>query len=648
MKCFRKWLALMLAATMLFGTLPAALAEDDEDEEEEPTCEYATIAADEATGQVKLTYDPETTDILEADGLKFKDLDKDGELDPYEDWRLTSAERTADLLSKMEDSEKAAQMLHVTMVSLKEKWFNNLDVGFALAYSYMQDGPELAAIRANYVQSLCESSTWGIPIIFSMDSVIGASWIDGATILPDQITLAAGRDVELVGKLAEMQREEMLAVGIRMSLSPVADLATDPRWGRFQECFGEDAEIATAMVVACINGLQGGKELTETSVMTCVKHFPGSGSQTGGVDGSPLVYADDSFETALGIFRAAIEAGAASIMPYGYSTVPYLGGDAVDNYAHESSTVMTELLRGELGYTGIIQTDWGLSATAAAVAGADALGGAGTRETTRLLDALTTEQIDEKVGKLLTAKFDLGIFENPYVDPANAVAVMSDPEHKALVKEAAAEALTLVKYENASPLAGKQLIVAGSLAEDGHALSSGWTVASYQAKNILTAITEKAGAENVTYIGNDTSLIAASYPEGTTAIVVIGEATGTHEPAWGSSTLEFPLEQVELVSSLKAAGVNVITVCLMGRAYVMTDMVAMSDSCLLAYRPGMTAGADAIAEALFGEHAITGKTSFQIPASMDQVLMQREDLAKDIVDPLFDYGYGIDVEVFGN
>ena len=626
-KGFVKRLASLTVAAALAATMaPAALAEE--------TYTQPVLGTDSVA-------------IIEADGYQFKDLNKNGALDKYEDWRLSAEERTADLLSQMTIEDKAYQMLHVTLVTLKESWFAEMDIGFALAYSYLQDGPKEAAERTNEIQALAESSRLGIPVVFSMDSVIGASWIDGATILPDQITLAATNNVDLVGRLADMQREEMLAAGVRMSLSPVADIATDPRWGRAQECFGEDVTVATDMVLACIKGLQGGKELTDTSVMTCVKHFPGSGSQTGGVDGTPLVFNEETLQTALSIFEAAIEAGAASIMPYGYSTVPFLGGDAVDNYAHESATVMTELLREKMGYTGIIQTDWGLSPTPAAVAGADALGGAGTREVKKLVGALTEEQMDEKVGKLLKAKFELGIFENPYVDVDNAVATLGDPEHKALVKEAAAQALTMVKYENAVELAGKKIIVAGSLAENGHALSSGWTVEAYQAKNILTALQEKAGAENVTYIGDDTSLVEASYDEGTVAIVVIGEGAGTHEPEWGTSTLIFPNTQTDMVAALQKAGATVVTVCLMNRAYVMTDMVNLSDCVLLAYKPGMTCGADAIADALYGEHAITGKTPFQIPASMSQVLLQREDLAKDMADPLFDYGFGIDVQAFG-
>ena len=636
----KKLTALLLAMMMLLSCCFA------EDEEEEVQAVVDVLYVEAAGEQVKLGYTADT-EILDVDGLKFKDMNKNGALDVYEDWRKPVEERVNDLLSQMSATDKAAQMLHMTLVTLKESWFTDLGVGFVLAYTYLANGAEDAALKTNEVQSLSEASAFGIPVIFSMDSVIGASWVQGATIIPDQITLAATGNVDLVKQLNDMQREEMLALGVRMSLSPVADIATDPRWGRAQECFGEDVEVATAMTVAAIEGLQKGNTLTAESVMTCVKHFPGSGPQTAGVDGTPLVFEDDSFQMHLSIFEAAIEAGAASIMPYGYSTVPYLGGDAVENYAHESSTVMTELLRGKLGFEGIIQTDWGLNHTAAALAGADALGGAGQRESKKLTQNLTDEQFNERVGRLLKAKFELGLFENPYVDVAAAKEIVGSDEHYALVKQAAAEAVTLVKYENVSPLAGQKLIVAGSLAADTAALSSGWKIAEYEGKNILTAITEKAGEENVTYIGDDATQVAASYPEGTTAIVVVGEAAGTHEPAWGTSTLEFPAVQTDMLKALKASGVNVVTIVLMNRAYVMTPIAENSDAILLAYRPGCTAGAEAVAEALFGEAAISGKTPFQIPATMDQVMLQREDLAKDIVDPLYDYGYGIAVDSFG-
>ena len=119
-------------------------------------------------------------------------------------------------------------------------------------------------------------------------------------------------------------------------------------------------------------------------------------------------------------------------------------------------------------------------------------------------------------------------------------------------------------------------------------------------------------------------------------MVVMGEKSGTHDPAWGAATLEFPEEQVDLVNALEDAGANVVEVVLMNRAYVMTEIVDLADSVLLAYRPGVTCGAEAVAMLSARRDAITGKTPFQIPETMEQVLSQREDLPKDIEDPLFE------------
>lgn len=572
--------------------------------------------------------------IIEVDGYQFKDLNDNGALDPYEDWRLTPEERAEDLLSQMDATQKASQMVHLTLVSKKDSWFNENNVGFALVYEYIFDSATEAAKRTNEIQELSESAPLGIPVIFSMDTEAGAAFVKDATFLPDEINQGAVNDPELVTRLNQVLKEELMAVGVRMALSPDADLITDPRWGRNQECYSEDTDVVQSLIVAAVQALQGGSELTEDSVIATVKHFPGSGGQTDGVDGTPLTIQEDSIDLHLAGFRAAIEAGVAAVMPYGYSTVPYLGGDAVENSADQSAAVMTDLLRGELSYTGLIQTDWGLNFVGATNAGADILGGAGVRSTRQLVEGVDEERLTDACRRILIAKFQLGIFENPYVDEENAAQVLGSEEHRAVAKEAAARSFTLLKYENASPLAGQKLVVAGTLAEDVRALNSGWTAkdpVELAGTTILEAFQNKAGSENVTYIP-DASQVPADL-SGTTAMVVIGEASGTHEPAWGTDTLEFPQEQVELVKALKDAGANVVEVVLMNRAYVMTDMVDMADSVLLAYRPGVTCGAEAIADALFGETAITGKTPFQIPRTMEQVLNQREDLPKDIQDP---------------
>jgi len=607
-KLWRRGLSLA-AAVALTGSLAVGPAFAQEERYQQPT------------------LNPHVKSIMEVDGYQFIDLNSNGELDVYEDWRQDADTRAADLVSQMTVREKISQMQHPTFLpradgeipSYLQEWCNEEGIGMLLIREL--NSVEAAANTMNIIQEYAEGSRLGVPVLVSMDSVHGLSYVSGSTVTPHNLALAATRDEELVTKLAEIAREEHLAVGVRMALSPDADLITDPRWGRNQECYSEDTDVVQSLIMAAVQALQGGSELTEDSVIATVKHFPGSGGQTDGVDGTPLTIQEDSIDLHLAGFRAAIEAGVAAVMPYGYSTVPYLGGDAVENSADQSAAVMTDLLRGELGYTGLIQTDWGLNFVGATNAGADILGGAGVRSTRQLVEG---------------------------VDEENAAQVLGSEEHRAVAKEAAARSFTLLKYENASLLAGQKLVVAGTLAEDVRALNSGWTAkdpVELAGTTILEAFQNKAGSENVTYIP-DASQVPADL-SGTTAVVVIGEASGIHEPAWGTDTLEFPQEQVELVKALKDAGANVVEVVLMNRAYVMTDMVDMADSVLLAYRPGVTCGAEAIADALFGETAITGKTPFQIPRTMEQVLNQREDLPKDIQDPLFEYGFGIEVESFG-
>lgn len=606
-------------------------------------------------------------DIIEVDGYQFKDLNDNGALDAYEDWRLSPEERAENLLSLMTAEQKAAQMVHLTLVTKKDSWFSKNNVGFALVYEYIfepdaedEDEEESdasgaplssarnAAMRTNEIQELSEGSELGIPVIFSMDTEAGAAFVKDATFLPDEINQGATGDAELVARLNQVLKEELMAVGVRMALSPDADLITDPRWGRNQECYSEDVETVEAMITAAVKALQGENGLDESSVMATVKHFPGAGAQTNGVDGSPLTISEDSLEMHLAGFKAAMEAGVAAVMPYGYSTVPYLGGDAVDNSADQSAVVMTDLLRGELGYEGIIQTDWGLNFVGAANAGADVLGGAGVRSTAQLVDGVDEEKLTDACRRILIAKFQLGLFENPYVDEDAAETIVGSDEHKAVAKEAAAKSFTLVKYENAASLEGQSFIVAGELADDVRCLNSGWTAkepVEIAGTTILEALQAKAGADNVTYLTSAGKVPADL--SGVTAVVVVGEKSGTHDPAWGAATLEFPDEQVELINALDKAGANVVAVVVMNRAYVLTPVAEAADSVLVVYRPGVTCGAEAVADCLFGETAITGRLPFQIPASMEQVLAQREDLPKDIENPLYEYGFGIDAEGFG-
>lgn len=508
------------------------------------------------------------TPILEQDGLKFKDLNENGVLDPYEDWRLGPGVRAGDLVAQMDYAQKAAQMVHLTLFTPKDTWFKEQNVGFALAYNYLADGPREAAEASNELQQWSESSAWGIPLIISMDSIMGASWVKGATLYPDQIGLAATRDVDLVRRLNEMQREEMHALGVRMSLSPIADLATEPRWGRLQECFGEDVTLAKEMVVAAVEALQAGNELNPSSILVSVKHFPGSGPQTNGIDGSPILYGDESLSFHLEPFAAAIAAGAGSIMPYGYSKVPFLGGDAEKRPAHESQVVMTELLVAKMGFEGLIQTDWGMRHLDSAIAGAHILGGAGLREIQRLADGLAPEEIDSKVQKILEAKFRMGLFENPYVDPDYAVEVVGNQVHLDLAYEAACRSLTLLKHNYAGSLSAEStLLVGGALAADAEALNSGWKVEGGPGLSIQEALAQRINGDRIIAIGSDSSLIPGSSHGVDAAIFAIGEPASTHQPPWGVANLGIPEDELALLRAVKEHGIPIISIIILSRPY---------------------------------------------------------------------------------
>jgi len=370
--------------------------------------------------------------LVEQDGLLFRDLNSNGILDPYEDWRLSPEERTQDLLSQMTLREKAAQMQHPTFVprpdgsapAFLEKWAKDLNVGFVL----VRDLPSgrKAAETANQVQEWSEASRLGIPILISMDSVHGTSYVNGALVHPHNLGLAATRDPDLVRRLTEATREEHLAIGVRMTLSPVADIGTEPRWGRVMETFGEDPELVAKMVGIQVEAFQNGRELNSRSVLTTAKHFPGSGPQMEGVDMAPIV---------------------ASLEAYDLYHLAALG----------SKPTLQDLLRQKLGFTGIITTDWGMiwgiqqsgsfiggeiSDDEAIVIGVenarvDGIGGESIRlidDMVRLVEAglISEASIDDSVYRILLAKFKMGIFDNPYVDPDYAEQIVGCPEHQAL------------------------------------------------------------------------------------------------------------------------------------------------------------------------------------------------------------------------
>ncbi len=622
------------------------------------------VAAEQPV-QVQATVKP----LLEVDGYIFKDLNANGQLDPYEDWRLSPEERAEDLLQQMTLKEKIAQMQHPTFVprpdgsapSFLEKWAQELNVGYVLVRD-LPDG-KTAAKTMNQLQSWCEASRLGIPILVSMDSVHGTSYVGGALVHPHNLGLAATRDVDLVRRLTEATREEHLAIGVRMTLSPVADIGTEPRWGRVMETFGEDPDLVAEMVKTQVLAFQNGPELNSRSVLTTVKHFPGSGPQMDGVDMAPIVASKETmYRHHLKPFIAAIEAGTGSVMPY-YS-IPL----ALDMMAALGSKVaLQEVLRGELGFEGIITTDWGMiwgiqqSATfvggeishdEAIVIGVaegqvDGIGGESIRlidDMARLVDEglIDEEIIDRAVRRTLVAKFKMGIFDNPYVDVEYAEQLVGCPEHQALSLEAARKSMTLLKNTGILPLKSpKKVLVAGLRAADMDSLTGGWT-SQQSGVTILEEIKSRVEVQGGTvfYEGDNADAAAEMAKECDLAIVVVGEPAYMHSPPWGANTLEITPSQQEMLEAIAETGTPIVVIVLMGRPYILTWCAENVDAILVASYPG-TQGAVAIADVLFGIYNPTGKLPVQIPRSMEQVRRQKSDEPFDIEDPLYDFGFGL-------
>jgi beta-glucosidase len=334
---------------------------------------------------------------------------------------------------------------------------------------------EIMATWSNNLQELCENSRLGIPAIIAsnprnhitMDASIGVS--QGATVFskwPGELGLAAMQDLDLVHKFADISRQEWAAVGLRKGYQYMADLATEPRWQRNEGTFGENADWAAAVMKEVVRGFQGEK-LGIGSVALTTKHFPGGGPQVEGQDphfdfGQDQHYPGGMFDYHLKPFQAAIDAGTSSIMPYYAKPI----GTEYEEVAFAyNKRIIKDLLRDKMGFQGIINSDtgpiemqpWGMEKYTieqrygkALEAGVDLFSGTG--DPTQLLAAVkmgyvTEKRLDESIFRLLKEKFDLGLFENPYVDVENAKKIVGNDEFQKQADLAMRKSIVLLRND---------------------------------------------------------------------------------------------------------------------------------------------------------------------------------------------------------
>lgn len=630
----------------------------------------AVFAEGETYEQPELN--PHSKSVIEADGYRFIDLNGNGTLDVYEDWRQDAETRAADLVGQMTAREKIAQMQHPTYLPRADgkiaPYLQDYctDYGIGMLLIRELNSVEAAAATMNTIQEYAEASRLGVPVLVSMDSVHGLSYVSGATVTPHNLALAATRDEKLVTRLAEIARDEHLAVGVRMTLSPEADIASEPRWGRVMETFGEDPDLVTRMVTAQVIAFQDGRDgLNTGSIVACMKHFPGAGPQMEGKDTSPIISSEETLQTHLQPYYAALEVNVASIMPY-YSVPLALD---MENSAIGSKATLQDLLRDEMGFTGIIQTDWGMiwaiqealgtmtgeevSDEEAILIGVtqsrvDGIGG----ESIRLIDLMeeyTQEgKIDEAIltaaaTRIVKVKFEMGMFENPYCDVDYAVSFVGSEENQKVNLQAAREAMTLLKNDGALPLdpdAKQTILVCGPRAFDMDSLVGGWSSAQ-EGMTIADAVAAYAG-ENTTVLTEkeDVAVIRELAQQADVIIVSVGEPSYQHDPVWGYDTLEIVSSQQEILEAAVASGKTVITVVTGGRPYILTWCDENTNAILEAYYPGAQGGI-AIGETLFGLNNPTGKTPMQFPRDMESVNDQKGDVSFDLENPLYDYGWGL-------
>ena len=614
---------------------------------------------------------PTLTTQQSADGIAYRDLNKNGKLDPYEDRRVPIDERIEDLLDQMTLAEKAGLMFH-TMIGVNEDGtlieeptpfspVSTTDMVSAKHINHLNlmkvAPPKEMAQWVNRLQYVAENTRLGIPVTLSTDPRHSFNKQEGAMHVtphfsqwPEPIGLAAIGDDELVETFGDIARQEYIAVGIRMALHPMADLATEPRWSRINGTFGEDAGMAAQMTFSYIRGFQGARLYTG-SVACMTKHFPGGGPQLDGEDphfsiGKEQVYPGDYFDYHLMPFDAAFEAGTAQIMPYyGMPIDLEIEGEAIEEVGFSfNKQIITDLLRGTYRFDGVVCTDWKLITHAmmgdkimveakcwgvedlsavervkkAIEAGVDQFGGESCPEI--IIDLvergeISEERINDSMRRILNDKFRLGLFDNPYVDPEKAVEIACKAEFRAAGEEAQRKSIVLLKNGESNgaailPLQGQPKLYL---------------------ENVDPAVAAQYAQVVDTVAEADFAILRLSTP--------YEPREGFLEQYFHSGDLDFKGDEKARILAILEQVPTVVDIYL-ERPAVMPEIAAKSAALL----GNFSVSDAAILDVIFGRFNPCGSLPFELPSSMDAVRQQKEDLPFDSVDPLFEFGHGLGYE----
>jgi len=575
----------------------------------------------------------------------------------YRDASRPILERTANLLGQMTLDEKIGQMTQASREFLK----SDEDITLYALGSVLSGGgsgpkrnvPSAWVDMYDGYQRRALKTRLSIPLLYGIDAVHGHNNVRGAVIFPHNIGLGATRNPTLVEEVARATAIEVAATGIRWTFSPCIAVPRDERWGRTYEGFGETAELASVMGRSAIRGYQGDDLAKNTAILACAKHFIGDGGTLNGVDrGDTVVDETVLRQVHLPGYVAAVDVGVGSIM----ASFNSWNGQKV----HGRKDLLSGILKGELGFGGFIVSDW---------KAIEELAGDYADEVEQAINAgidmvmvpdnyprffntlkavvsagrVSMDRIDDAVGRILTIKFRLGLFEHPFADRSLSGKIGA-PEHRALARRAVRESLVLLKNERQTlPLSKRaHILLAGSGADDIGRQCGGWTI-SWQGETgpvvpgttILEAVRRAVSREAIVTYSPEGEI-----PKGAqVAVVVIGE-TPYAETKGDRRNLDLDPADIKVVERVHKGGIPAVVVLLSGRPLILTPVLPLADAIVAAWLPG-TEG-DGVADVLFGDFRPTGKLGHSWPASMTDIPLNDDRRGPDSgATPLWPYGFGL-------
>jgi beta-glucosidase len=598
-----------------------------------------------------------------------------------------------DLLQKMTLKEKIGQMTQLELSMITSGIDQNVQIDPAKLHKAILDygvgsilNVNLQALPAQKwqeiiraIQDEAQKTRLKIPVLYGLDTIHGANYVAGATLFPQPLGMAATRNPELMLQGSQISAAETRKAGIPWVFSPVLDLGRQPLWPRLYETLGEDTYLATVMGVAAVRGYEGTNISDPASVAASLKHYIGYSDPTNGGDRSPALIPERELrEYYLPSFAAAVKAGAHTVM-VNSSEVNGIPG-------HANKYLLTDVLRGELGFRGLTVSDWGdiknltllhhiapteKDATRMGVtAGVDMSMVPSSYSFSDLLFQLVQEgkvpisRIDDAVRNILTLKYQLGLFDDP-MRGTDAPTVIGSSASRQVNLEAARESITLLKNEDkVLPLSKTgHVLVTGPDADSLIPLDNGWTY-TWQGgveslyptgpPTILKAIQGKIGAANVTYVPGttfdgeiDIAKVVDAAASADAIVACIGEWSYAETPG-NIADLALPDVQLDLVRKLEATKKPVILVLTEGRPRIIRTIVGAAKGILMAYNPG-NEGGQAIADILFGDVNPSGKLPITYPRwtnrlfTYDHKFFSGSDTPEGQVlsTPQFEFGNGL-------